>query len=369
MCPVPAPPGAPLSPRCHPSPCRSYLGTVQEDGHSSLRGQAPALELGTRRHRHCHALGAADHPGQQQRARRKLYVAAGICLVFMLGEAVGGYLAHSLAILTDAAHLLTDFASVMISLFALWVSSRPATKTMNFGWHRAEILGALLSVLSIWVVTGVLVYLAAQRLLSADYEIEGGVMLITSACAVAVNIVMGVALHQTGHGHGHGAPGEQPNASVRAAFVHVVGDLLQSVGVLVASYIIFFKPEYKYVDPICTFLFSALVLGTTLTILRDVLLVLMEGTPRGMDFNAVQETLLAVGGVEAVHSLHIWALTAAQPLLSVHIAINAGANAQEVLEEASSRLQRAFRFHTTTIQIESYSEDMRDCRECQPPRD
>uniref|UniRef100_A0A493TJI3 Solute carrier family 30 member 2 n=1 Tax=Anas platyrhynchos platyrhynchos TaxID=8840 RepID=A0A493TJI3_ANAPP len=298
----------------------SYLGTVQEDGHSSLRGQAPALELGTRRHRHCHALGAADHPGQQQRARRKLYVAAGICLVFMLGEAV-------------------------------------------------EILGALLSVLSIWVVTGVLVYLAAQRLLSADYEIEGGVMLITSACAVAVNIVMGVALHQTGHGHGHGEPGEQPNASVRAAFVHVVGDLLQSVGVLVASYIIFFKPEYKFVDPICTFLFSALVLGTTLTILRDVLLVLMEGTPRGMDFNAVRETLLAVGGVEAVHSLHIWALTAAQPLLSVHIAINAGANAQEVLEEASSRLQRAFRFHTTTIQIESYSEDMRDCRECQPPRD
>ncbi|NWS74631.1 ZNT2 protein, partial [Crotophaga sulcirostris] len=166
-----------------------------------------------------------------------------------------------------------------------------------------EILGALLSVLSIWVVTGVLVYLAAQRLLSADYDIEGGVMLITSACAVAVNLVygsshpppvsphpwwpwgchrcparrMGVALHQTGHGHSHGAVGEQPNASVRAAFVHVVGDLLQSVGVLIASYIIFFKPEYKYVDPICTFLFSALVLGTTLSILRDVLLVLMEG--------------------------------------------------------------------------------------------
>ncbi|NXV54974.1 ZNT2 protein, partial [Molothrus ater] len=174
-------------------------------------------------------------------------------------------------------------------------------------------------------------------------------MLITSACAVAVNIVMGLALHQTGHGHSHGAGGEQPNASVRAAFVHVLGDLLQSLGVLIASYIIFFKPEYKYVDPICTFLFSALVLGTTLTILRDVLLVLMEGrdprhgdggargcpgprpcsrlalppgTPKGMDFNAVRDTLLAVRGVEAVHSLHIWALTAAQPLLSVHIAIS-----------------------------------------------
>ncbi|XP_069731142.1 proton-coupled zinc antiporter SLC30A2 isoform X2 [Phaenicophaeus curvirostris] len=279
----------------------SYVGSTQEKG---VQGEAPSLELGTRRGRHCHTRGAAGHPNQQQRARRKLYLAASICLVFMVGEAVGGYLAHSLAILTDAAHLLTDFASIMISLFALWVSSRPPTKTMNFGWHRAEILGALLSVLSIWVVTGVLVYLAAQRLLSGDYDIEGSVMLITSACAVAVNIVyvrlalpflerphpwwprgchrrparrMGVALHQTGHGHSHGAAAEQPNASVRAAFIHVVGDLLQSVGVLIASYIIFFKPEYKYVDPICTFLFSALVLGTTLSILRDVLLVLMEG--------------------------------------------------------------------------------------------
>ncbi|NXI25613.1 ZNT2 protein, partial [Sterrhoptilus dennistouni] len=146
-----------------------------------------------------------------------------------------------------------------------------------------EILGALLSVLSIWVVTGVLVYLGAQRLLSGDYDIEGGVMLITSACAVAVNIVMGVALHQTGHGHSHGAGGEQPNPSVRAAFVHVVGDVLQSVGdgaggalpPLTPSHPL--QPEYKFVDPICTFLFSALVLGTTLTILRDVLLVLMEG--------------------------------------------------------------------------------------------
>ncbi|NXG37806.1 ZNT2 protein, partial [Dromaius novaehollandiae] len=137
-----------------------------------------------------------------------------------------------------------------------------------------EILGALLSVLSIWVVTGVLVYLAAQRLLSGDYDLDGTAMLVTSACAVAVNVVMGLALHQP-HGHGHGR--EQPNASVRAAFVHVVGDLLQSVGVLVASYVVFFKPEYKFVDPICTFLFSMLVLGTTLSILRDVLLVLMEG--------------------------------------------------------------------------------------------
>ncbi|XP_048206522.1 zinc transporter 2 isoform X2 [Perognathus longimembris pacificus] len=287
----------------------------------------------------------------------------------MIGEVIGGYLAHSLAIMTDAAHLLTDFASMLISLFSLWVSSRPATKTMNFGWQRAEILGALLSVLSIWVVTGVLVYLAVERLISGNYEIEGGTMLITSGCALAVNVIMGITLHQSGHGHSPDDTSQQQNPSVRAAFIHVIGDLMQSLGVLVAAYVIYFKPEYKFVDPICTFLFSILVLGTTLTILRDVILVLMEGTPKGMDFTAVRDLLLSVDGVEALHSLHIWALTVAQPVLSVHIAIAQNADAQAVLKASSTHLQRKFHFHTITIQIENYSEDMKACQACQGPSD
>lgn len=341
------------------------------------------IELGFQGSNHCHSnwSGGNGIDSERERSRRKLYVASAVCLLFMIGEVVGGYLAQSLAIMTDAAHLLTDFASMMISLFALWMSSRPATKTMNFGWHRAEILGALLSVLSIWVVTGVLVYLAVERIISGDYEIEGGVMLITSACAVAVNLVMGFILHQTGHGHSHGTtdgshghshkatPGKEQNTSVRAAFIHVVGDLVQSVGVLVAAYVIYFKPEYKMVDPICTFLFSILVLATTLAILRDVLLVLMEGTPKGVDFNAVKESLLCIPGVKALHSLHIWALTVSQPVLSVHIAINEDADAQVLLKEASTQLQTKFNFHTTTIQIENYSEDMKDCSECRDPSD
>ncbi|XP_003227423.2 proton-coupled zinc antiporter SLC30A2 [Anolis carolinensis] len=354
---------------------RSYLGISGKNGNGAVVGYVPdlsAIELGLKGNQHCHSSWAASngYDAEKERARRKLYLASVICLVFMTGEVVGGYIAHSLAIMTDAAHLLTDFASMMISLFSLWMSSRPPTKTMNFGWHRAEILGALLSVLSIWVVTGVLVYLAVQRLLSGDYEIEGNAMLITSGCAVVVNIIMGISLHQSGHGPGHHSHGEgRQNTSVRAAFIHVVGDLLQSIGVLVAAYVIYFKPEYKYVDPICTFLFSILVLGTTLSILRDVVLVLMEGTPKGVDFNHVKMTLLSINGVKALHSLHIWALTVSQPVLSVHIAINEDADAQTVLKEASSRLQRAFNFHTMTIQIENYSEDMKDCRACQSPSD
>jgi len=101
----------------------------------------------------------------------------------------GGYLSSSLAIATDAAHLLTDFASFMISLFALWVGSRPATRVMSFGWHRAEVLGALTSVLLIWVVTGILVYLAVQRVITRDFEIESTSMLITSGVGLVVNLL------------------------------------------------------------------------------------------------------------------------------------------------------------------------------------
>ncbi|CAN0266965.1 unnamed protein product [Lampetra planeri] len=305
------------------------------------------------------------------------------------GLETGGYLAGSLAIMTDAAHLLTDFASFLISLFSLWVSSRPATKIMNFGWFRAEILGALLSVLSIWVVTGVLVYLAVQRIVSDDFSIDGEVMLITAACAVGVNIIMAVTLHQPGsfhghshgggggghshsHGHGHGHGGgkeSEQNVNVRAAFIHVLGDLLQSLGVLIAAIIIYFKPNLKIADPICTFIFSVIVLATTISILRDVLRVLMEGTPKGIDFNEVKASLLAVPGVRDLHSLHLWALTMNQPVLSVHIAIEESVDPHLVLSEATIALHKKFGFYTTTIQVERYMDEMKNCTDCQDPSD
>ncbi|TNN45430.1 Zinc transporter 2 [Liparis tanakae] len=296
--------------------------------------------------------------------------------------------------MTDAAHLLTDFASMMVSLFSLWISSRPPTKTMNFGWHRSEILGAFISVISIWIVTGALVYLAIERIVRGDYEINGHVMLITSGCAVIVNIVMAYILHHSttfhahgggyqqidegghspapalaAHGHSHALLGGHGNTSVRAAFIHVVGDLLQSVGVMVAAIIIFFRPEYKVADPICTFLFSVFVLCTTVTILSDVFRILMEGAPKGVDFNSVKEVLLSVKAVKSMHALHLWALTLGQVLVSVHVAIEEGADAQLVLRDATDLLHAKFGFHSITIQVELHSEDMSHCSQCQDPSD
>eukprot|EP00064_Thunnus_orientalis_P020695 superscaffoldBa00005833_g20840 len=331
----------------------------------STHSQEVLQRDGTSGIKHCHDNSHAQEDREREKkvARKRLYVVSVVCLIFMVGEILGGYFAGSLAVMTDAAHLLVDFTSFIISLLSLWLSSRPATRRLSFGWHRAEILGALLSVLTIWLVTGVLVYLAVERLINDDYTIDGMLMLVTSGCAVLANIIMALTLHQSGHGHSHGGltshghghshkkgqesnhthsnnsnhthsnndveqkgaeqgrRAQQANASVRAAFVHVVGDLLQSVSVLVSAIIIFFKPEYKIADPICTFLFSILVLCTTFTIMRDILLVLMEGTPAGVNFSEVRDGLLKVKGVTAVHNLHIWALTVNQAVMSAHVAI------------------------------------------------
>ncbi|XP_055732010.1 proton-coupled zinc antiporter SLC30A8-like isoform X3 [Salvelinus fontinalis] len=386
---------------------------------------------------HCHDNSQAteDREREKQLARKRLYVVSAVCLVFMIGEILGGYFAGSLAVMTDAAHLLVDFASFIISLVSLWLSSRPATRTLSYGWHRAEILGALLSVVTIWLVTGVLVYLAVQRLIRDNYEIEGTIMLITSGCAVLANIIMAFTLHQSGHGHSHGglssghshshgnkdkgnhghshAVGDrhghsnksnhshgngnqenhshgngdveqhggvdvqryelsesqpQANASVRAAFVHVVGDLLQSISVLVSAIIIFFKPEYKIADPICTFLFSIFVLGTTITILRDILIVLMEGTPAGVKHGEVRDRLLAVKGVKSVHSLHIWALTMNQTVLSAHVAIDDLVDSQPVLREMTQTCFSNYNFHSVTIQLEQQSDQKPGCSLCDDPK-
>ncbi|XP_057679218.1 zinc transporter 2 [Corythoichthys intestinalis] len=342
---------------------------------------------------HCHHRTPLSVPSQDDGspdtllAKKKLYMASAVCLVFMIGEIIGGYLAHSLAIMTDAAHLLTDLGSMLVSIFSLWISSRPPAKNMTFGWHRSEILGAFFSVMSIWMVTGILVYLAIERIIRDDYEIEGHVMLFTSAFAVVVNILMAYILHHstTFHAHGRGyqhieeeaqSPhghtllgGSHGSTSVRAAFIHVVGDLLQSVGVMVAAIVIYLRPEYKVADPICTFLFSIFVLCTTFTILRDVFRILMEGSPKGIEFKSVKEVLMTVKAVRSAHSLHLWALTLGRTLASVHLAVDEGADTQSVLQEATELLHTKFGFHSVTIQVERYHDDMQNCRLCQDPWD
>ncbi|XP_008289479.1 LOW QUALITY PROTEIN: zinc transporter 2-like [Stegastes partitus] len=227
----------------------------------------------------CQETTAMSENHTRSLARKKLYVACAVSLVFMTGEVIGGYAAHSLAIMTDAAHLLTDFGSIMISIFSLRISSRPQTQMMTFGWHRA-----------------------------------GGIELQNKwfdSC-VSLNFLV----------------------------------------LLLISSLIFLQPEYKVADPICTFLFSVLVLATTFPVTRDVFRILMEGVPQDVSFSAVEELLLSVRGVVSVHSLHMWSLNMTQSLLSVHVTAEQDADSEIVLRKTTKLLCSEFGFSSVTIQVE-----------------
>ncbi|KOC70785.1 Zinc transporter 2, partial [Habropoda laboriosa] len=338
---------------------------------------------------HCHRERNEEI---DKKARKKLLLASALCVIFMIAEIVGGILSNSLAIATDAAHLLTDFASFMISLFSIWVASRPATRKMPFGWYRAEVIGALTSVLLIWVVTGILFYLAVERIVHKNFELDAIVMLITSAVGVVVNLVMGLSLHQHGHthgsshghGHGHGHDSshktnrsienermdeeslarDKKNINVRAAFIHVLGDFIQSIGVFVAALVIYFKPSWSIVDPICTFLFSLLVVLTTFAIIKDVMNVLMEGIPKGFEYSQVESTFMQIDGVVKVHNLRIWALSLDKTALSAHLAIKPGASPHDVLRTATRNIHDKYKFFEMTLQIEEFDERMENCKQC-----
>uniref|UniRef100_A0A914VVU7 Solute carrier family 30 member 2 n=1 Tax=Plectus sambesii TaxID=2011161 RepID=A0A914VVU7_9BILA len=342
---------------------------------------------------HCHPQ---LEPHRDRRVGKTLIFVSILTTVFIAAEftVAGGYIANSLAIMTDAGHMLSDLLSFLISLFAIYVARRPATMRLSFGFYRAEILGAICSIFIIWVLTGILVYLAIIRVIHNEFDIDADLMLITAGVGVVFNIIMGIALHYGGgHGHSHfggsshshthdsghehshenGASKEvisvnrHKNINIRAAFVHVIGDLVQSVGVMIAALVIKFT-GWKLADPVCTFLFSALVLITTLMVMRDAVLVLMEGTPRDVSYAAVKNDLQKIEGVLAAHSLHMWSLTMDKAALSVHLAINASEDALKVMQKANQMMQSKYNVAFTTIQVEPFDiKYMTSCKECVGP--
>jgi len=151
---------------------------------------------------------------------------------------------------------------------------------------------------------------------------------------------------------------------VTAAFIHVVGDFLQSLGVFIAAIVIYFKPEWNIIDPICTFVFSLLVLATTISILRKTLSVLLEATPSDINYDIVKNTFLSVKGIRHIHSLRIWGLTTDKAALAAHLAIDKGLNAQEVLQAATVKIRAEYNFYEMTLQVEEFQDDMTACDQC-----
>uniref|UniRef100_A0A8C9LN04 Probable proton-coupled zinc antiporter SLC30A4 n=2 Tax=Piliocolobus tephrosceles TaxID=591936 RepID=A0A8C9LN04_9PRIM len=285
--------------------------------------------------------------------------------------------------MTDALHMLTDLSAIILTLLALWLSSKSPTKRFTFGFHRLEVLSAMISVLLVYILMGFLLYEAVQRTIHMNYEINGDIMLITAAVGVAVNVIMGFLLNQSGHhhSHSHSLPSHSPTTgsgcershgqdslAVRAAFVHAVGDLVQSVGVLIAAYIIRFKPEYKIADPICTYVFSLLVAFTTFRIIWDTVVIILEGVPSHLNVDYVKEALMKIEDVYSVEDLNIWSLTSGKSTAIVHIQLIPGSSSkwEEVQSKANHLLLNTFGMYRCTIQLQSYRQEVdRTCANCQ----
>ena len=302
---------------------------------------------------HCHASALNDSLSKRnatKKAKRQLITACVLCCIFIAGEVVGGKISNSLAIMSDAAHMTSDFATFCVSLFSIWMGEKAARKSYTFGFHRAEAIGALFTIMIIWFVTGILFYLACSRLSSGDFTVEPDSMMVVAGCAVVFNIVLGVLLHGAPHGHTHGSNGghshskgdmnhnhshvgetnkrsaqqreKERHLNVRAALIHVLGDLIQSVGVLISSIIIKFFPSAKNADPVCTIIFSIIVMCTTTQVLRDVVRILMEGHPKGYAYDEIRSALMGIDNVIAVHDLRVWSLTNDHIVLTAHLAVN-----------------------------------------------
>ncbi|XP_057507394.1 metal tolerance protein A1-like [Actinidia eriantha] len=299
--------------------------------------------------------------------------------IFMAVEVVGGLKANSLAVLTDAAHLLTDIAGFTISLFALWASSWAATSHQSFGFKRLEVLGALASVQLIWLVCGILIYEAVDRILYKHARVNGKLMFAIAALGFVINFIMVMWL---GHDHSHhtckhkdhnhekeessaqndeestnllstsAEKTETWNINLQGAYLHVIADLIQSVGVMIAGSIIWAKPDWLAVDLVCTLIFSVLALSTTLAMLRDIVCILMERTPSEIDIACLEKGLLCIKGVRDVHDLHVWAITVGKFLLACHVIAEPGVNSNDILIKVKDYCERTYHIHHVTIQIE-----------------
>ncbi|CAO3633576.1 unnamed protein product [Cunninghamella echinulata] len=286
---------------------------------------------------HMHLL--QNNQKETSRTKKKLIFACTLAFLFFITEVTAGYLANSLALLSDGFHLLSDVASFLVAIVAIYLAEKPPTKRHSYGFHRAEVIAAIISVLTIWILTGFLVTEAFHRI-SHPQKIDAKVMCITATIGVLINIILAYVLggHHHHHDHDHTDEEEEEieentmnehhsskkamkNINLQAAALHVLGDLLASLGVLISSIILWINPDYSFVDPLCTFFFSMIVMYTTYHLMKDSFTILMEGVPYHIDLDDIESDLLFhfKSSIQSIHDMHVWTLSPGKLAFTCHL--------------------------------------------------
>lgn len=287
---------------------------------------------------HSHGLtGAGSGDGQ---ASRRLGTVLILTLSYMAVEAAAGWLTGSLALISDAGHMLTDSAAIALALFAVWFSRKVHPSAYTFGYLRSEILAALINGLGMMVVVGAIIVEAARRL-AAPPELPGLPMILVSGAGLLVNLVALKIL----------SGGEQHNLNERGARLHILGDLFGSVGAVTAGLLIQFT-GWLAADPLASALIALLILRSTYQLLRETVTVLMEGTPAHLDVAQVRSAMEAIEGVSEVRDLHLWTLAAGYDALSAHVVVPVVESSDSVRRNLRELLAGRFGIAHTTLEIE-----------------
>jgi cobalt-zinc-cadmium efflux system protein len=285
-------------------------------------------------HGHSHNHGDAAHN------RGRIALTLGLTTLYLVAEVVGGLLTNSLALLADAAHMLSDVAALALTFFAIWIAQRPPTSTRTFGYRRVEILAALANGAALAVVS-VLIGVEAIARFSQPQTVHGLPMLGVAAGGLLINIIGLIILHG----------GSETSLNVRGAYLHVMTDALGSVGAIISGFAIW-RFGAHWVDPAASLLISALVLYSAWVLLRETLNVLMEAVPPHIDLDEVRAAMAAVPGVHEVHDLHIWTITSGMESLSGHVVAPRDIAYTPLLNALRRTLHDQFGIEHITIQVE-----------------
>jgi cobalt-zinc-cadmium efflux system protein len=285
-------------------------------------------------HMHSHGTG--------ERTSKVLRVSLVVTLAYIVLLLVAGIRAHSLALLSEAGHNLSDFVALLLSLVAVYLESRPPSATKTYGWHRAGVLAALVNAGSLVVVSFLIFYEAFRRLQNPEH-VQAGLMIWVAAAGVVMNGVIALLLYRSGR-----------DVNIRSALLHEIGDTVSTAAVIVGGWVILATGQY-WIDSALSFGIGALILWSGFGICRETLNILLEGTPRGIRLDRVEAAMRAVEGVNDVHDLHVWNIGSETRALSCHISIEdiPPSVSERILRDVKQRLHEEFRIDHTTIQFEN----------------
>jgi cobalt-zinc-cadmium efflux system protein len=301
-------------------------------------------------HAHDHGPHGHAHDAEHRRAAhgagqslRRLGLSLGLTAAVMIAEAVGGFLSGSLALVSDAGHMLTDAGALGIALVAAYLASRPADDKRTFGYRRAEVLAAQLNVGALLVLAVWIAWEAVERLGARGHPIDLRLMAVIATVGLAANLAILWFLH------------DEHGLNARSAFMHVLSDTVSSFAILIGAGAMALRPDLWWLDPVLSLAIAALILWGALRLILEITDILMESVPAHLDLGAVTRSMESADGVIAIHDLHIWTISSGMYALSAHLVVHGDALGRndEILAEVKGALRRTFGIDHTTLQIES----------------